>query len=508
MISALKGLRPQSRVAPAVLTALFPGANDFPWPRLVAGLFWAATGLWLASFLFMRSVPISGDEGFYFRGAKSLAAALTGRGSFEVAAQHLVEFGFLMPGVSIALLPLFIVSAEPDLALVRAYASIATFMLWLAVLREGHRTSGKWVSGALLIVPPLLFTWQLFTATIWADAAAGLILALVFFRTSRLAIQISERMPPSWSAILALELLLVCLIYTRGNAAIIAVAIHIFLFALEIIYGGRIFSLITITRLFFGAAVVVVSIAPWSLLASKVTRDVVYTTTTVPLSLGITFGDKDQETFCFGPCPSRNIWLGAMRYAPIYAEKNNVSELEAFRRMSSAALQNLTLSHYLKTVRGNFRTFLFEPSVFGARFVNTSSAQISKEARRLLARLNKVATDALYFPFLASLILVNLMIALRSDRDQIASLIVKMFTVCIFLQPLVHPSHQRYWPSFAPLMSISAGYTARWAYQSVTQSRVGFSVFSMKIFAQSVLAGIQIVYVVIFCGVAAIIIAV
>ena len=184
---------------------------------LATTAFWLAVILWIGSYIFMARVPLSGDETTYAKHAKALADFLAFRGvGFNEALAIIVDKGWFMPGLPISLLPIFLIGGEPSIAIVRLYASILTLVLWMWWVR-GQPGSGPWCAGMLLICPPLIVTWQLFSATIWGDLPAGLLLAVIFARTWSIAISALRGATPGFRETVVLELLLAVAIYVRGS---------------------------------------------------------------------------------------------------------------------------------------------------------------------------------------------------------------------------------------------------------------------------------------------------
>lgn len=56
-----------------------------------------------------------------------------------------------------------------------------------------------------------------------------------------------------------------------------------------------------------------------------------------------------------------------------------------------------------------------------------------------------------------------------------------MLTLCLLLQPFLHPAHSRYWPTFAPLMAVSAAFVlALWAARSAPKSAGAWPLFAIQ----------------------------
>lgn len=479
--------------------------------RLVQTLFVVVVVAWLAAVLFMATVPFTGDEKFYANNAAAIARLLRGRGpSSSDVVGDVVGYGWFMPGVSIALTPLYLLDSEPSVAAVRTYASGLVFLLWVWTLRELSSAFGRHAGVVMVVFPTLATTWLMFTATIWADLSAGLLLAIVAVRTYLIAMRLVADRPVPPRDVVILELVMVATVYLRGNAIAAVVASHIFLFGVAIVSGHWSRLLRRTAVLGAGVVLFLALLAPWTLVASRTLGDVVVTTSSAPLSVALTFGDADEV--CFGPCEAtKNVWFAAVEYSREYGRRHGISEIEAQQRMAAYALRDLTFSGYRKKVGRNFESFVTRPSGFVRRFAGASTLGFKKDAARAIMVTIKRLTVALYAPFLVALVVANAAVFVRSRRLQVLSLCVKVFTASLFLQPFLHPSHPRYWVAFAPLMTIAAISLLQWRPNRRTAVAAGDVPTDREHITPTVdtaswaLAALQAVYVV---GVAAIALAI
>ena len=430
---------------------------------LLSALSWAAILLWFVAGVLMATVPLSGDEVHYAKAAKAIGAFLRVEIPLETMLATVVDYGWFVPGMSLLLTPLY-VFGTPDVALVRIYLLIATFCLFLVAIREVNVEFGRRYAVVLLIFPGLDITWHLFAATAWGDTCAGLVLVVVFVRTFRIARRALEGDPTRSNDVAVLELALILAFYMRGSLLLLAVAVHIFLLAMLVV-GAQWRSFLLGTRMVVvGGACFCIAVAPWSFAASRTLGDLVIATSTPVLSFGITFGDP--QDICFGRCPGLEageiIWVAAVKFSRVYAADNGISELEAQRRMSAYATRNLTTTVYMRRVRTNFARFSMSPAQLTyQRFLPANRLGLGSATIETLGYVATGWTGLIYFPGLLALMICNLVVTRRNLNSQIQSLVIKMFTVCIFLQPFLHPAHARYWPIFAPLMAISAAYLFR-----------------------------------------------
>lgn len=439
-----------------------------PWFPAVAGaLVLTVIGGWAAALGFMTSVPFTGDESFYTDNAAAIAGLLRGQGDAGEVARDVVAYGWFMPGTSLLLTPLYLVLPDAGPAAVRLYGALVVFALWWWALRNVARTFGPAGALTLLAMPSLTPIWLLFANTAWGDVPAGLLLAVVCAHTYRLATGLFAKRPLRWIDVVVLEVAMAAMVYLRGNTVVVVVAVHVFLGALAVI--SRDWSRLPqrIAAVGIGAALFAALLAPWSVTASRVLDGTVVTTSSAALSLGITFGDTDR--LCFGPCPEGGVWYHAVQFSREQAQQRGVGELAVQREMSASALEGLTPTAYARQARQNFASFIRPHGQgprgsrpFVQRFAAVSDHDLSRPAVQRTTATLGTATLIVYVPFFLALIAANLAVFVRSRRLQLLSLTVKLFTVSLFLQPFLHPSHARYWVAFAPLMAVAATLFVHW----------------------------------------------
>lgn len=433
--------------------------------RWILGAFvMVAVGFVLALFL-MSSVRLTGDEGFYAKNARAIAGVLTGGRPVAGLAHDVVDAGWFMPGMSVLLVPVYLVNPDASVVAIRVYAAMATFALLVWTVRECRVAFGRAGAVALLVMPGLAAIWLLFATTLWGDAVGGLLVAVVCARTFRLATGTVGDGPPRLRDVILLEMVMLAMVYVRSNTIVVAVAVHVLLLALVLLSGRA--RLRRVGILAAGLATFTALLAPWSFAASRTLDGTVVTTTSAPLSLALTFGEPD--VLCEGPCPGRNPWHAALRYARGIAAERGVSVLTVQTEMAERALRDLTPSRYTAQVVDNFGRFVNPagPGPRGSvgfvdRFLHHSPRVEGNDAVATLGSAIRRITMAVYVPFLAALVAANAAVVWRSRRLQLLSLCVKLFTVSLFLQPFLHQSHSRYWIGYAPLMAIAATFLWQW----------------------------------------------
>lgn len=436
-------------------------------PMTLTAICIAAVGA-IATVAFMATVPFSGDEHVYVSGAETIADFVTGRaGSLEDVTKQIVRQGWWMPGMSFVMTPLYVVAPDASVGVARAYTMGVLVLLSIWTTRELETAFGSGGRLMFVIFPTLAMMWLVFAATAWGDLPAGLCVAIVAARTYRLGIDMLEQVPVSMRDIGVAELVMVAMVYLRGNTILVVVTVHVLLVSIAIVSRQWSRMVRRLGLLAAGVALFGAMLAPWSLTASRVLGDPVVTTSSAPLAVGVTFGDANE--LCFGPCPPEGVWAGEVRFSRRYARRHGISPLEAQRRMAYNALRDVTLRDYAVQVRDNFRAFV-DPvgagprrgTPFMDRFIAISELELKPATAALITGTVRIMTLAVYVPFFAALVLVNVAVFIRTKRLQMLSLLVKVSTVSLFVQPFVHESHSRYWPVFAPVMTIAAVLVVAW----------------------------------------------
>lgn len=436
----------------------------------VAVLFWTAVAMWIISFATIAGMGIIDDEGSYIPAAEAIGAFLRGQIDLAAMLEQVVRYGWFMPGIPLLLTPIFI-GGDPGTFVVRLYAGFLVLALWMWMQREVNRALGPVHVIFLLAFPTLMLTWQFFAKTALADLPAGLVVTVAFCRLYTITRKLMTGQDLSFFEFAMFELVLVLMVYLRGSTWVLVGAIHLFLAAIAVIASNRAMLLAVLAKVGAGLLLFAALLAPWSLLVSSYFGAPVVTTTTTTLSLGVTFGNINR--LCFGPCPKGNLWFEAGKFSRDISRQRGISELEVQREMARSAIGTFHPRKYLRVVRSNFQRFLMNPNDFNRLFIDRrmrGENYYIKKFAVFLRSISNVELYIFYYPALLALLVGNLCIAARRESDQIMSLMIKMFTLCFLIQPFVHLSHSRYWPTFAPLMSLSAAAIFVWAWTTFAKS--------------------------------------
>lgn len=452
----------------------------------------------------MLDVPLSGDEFAYVDGAKALSNAvrdLISLSPFDGAEirDNVVGNGWFMPGMSIVLTPLYLAVPEASTATMRLFVGVLTTGILVVVALVLHRTLGRGYALGILVFPGLVPMWILFSFTVWGDLVAGLLVVVLMVAVIGAGQRFVEGQTLRWRHGVGLGVLCSACLYVRsgmlplilGMISLLGVAVLYFLRG-PTRQAERVRSLAAVIV----AAVTFASLLlPWSVIASMAYDRPVVTTTTLPLSLAITFGEEDRV--CFGPCDGRNVWVGSLRYARGVSDTTGVNELVVQEQMSEYALTGVTPSHYASTVFGNLGRYLLEPASFEPRFRSPDAH--SDAASVWIVESTQIA-------YMAALIFGTLTLVVVSTsrpKWQLISIGIKLSVAALLVQPFVHPAHGRYWPGFAPLLGIAAVYLAgllsdrlRWPPSASELQRSDTSVSRTLTFAQvAIVAGLFLVLV-------------
>ena len=402
----------------------------------------------------VRDSPLTGDEIAYRDGAMALRNAivdlvqLKSPDSAELQA-NVIGNGWFMPGPSALLAPLYLVAPDAGLTATRTYLGVLSTLLLLLAAYVVHRSLGPRYAAALLVLPGLIPMWVLFSYTAWGDATCGLLVVLVLASLVRLADRLNLGQAWSIPSGIGFGILLACTLYLRSSALPLVVGCLVLaLLGVFVLSSDRI-RLKGLGAGLAAAITLIVLVAPWSVAASRTLDDRVTTATSLPLSLAVTFGNQDE--LCFGPCDTEgsNIFFAAVKYSRQVAAVTGKSELEVQQEMSDQALRGLETPDYIREVADNTERFTLRPNDFLSRvWPDVSVGDWSFKAIEW-------STWGLYGVGLVALALGVLVVRRYPVEAQVVSLLVTLMTIAIFLQPLLHHTSGRYWPTFAPLMGVS-----------------------------------------------------
>lgn len=421
----------------------------------------ASMKLWLGSHII--DLKLTGDENAYSDAAMALSNLirdllnLSPPDASQIG-RSVVGNGWFMPGMAVLLTPLYLVVPDPGILAVRVYMGLLSAGALLWVLRTVYKSLGQAYALALLVFPSMTPIWVFFSFTAWGDLYAGLFLVVLLCHS--LAILRNFRKQEQirlWDGA-KLGVLAVSCLYFRSSILPLIPLLFAFLGAGLIMLAKGRSRIQGAKALMLGAMVFLALLLPWSMTASVFLKSRVITTTTIPISMAVAFGDPNQ--ICFGPCGKGNIWFNSVRYSKQIAAMRDIDEITAQKSMSQYAMRHVTPQSYSAKVLTNFQKYAFSPSAFAKHFLSSEKSKTYAAENPFYEKLIDAATRYPYYLFLLLMATSWFVVKRRLVEQQLESLLMKLFTVAMLAQPFVHISGGRYWTVFAPLCAISAAFVA------------------------------------------------
>lgn len=393
--------------------------------------------------------PFSGDEVAYVDGGKALSnllrdlVGLHGPDTAELR-RDLMGSGWFMPGMSLLLVPLYLIDPHASVGLARAWLGLLGWVLLVLAVLDVRRVLGRWWALGLALVLAVMPMWLLFGFTAYGDLLAGLVATLLITRMVAVLRRASDGVAPRLSEGALIGFLAIATVYLRSSSTALVLGVGVVgLIALRWCGRRALVPLLLASGVFLGL------LAPWSIAASATFHTRVITTTSVPMALANTFGDRSQV--CYGPCdPGSTIWFSPVRYAREVARATGASEVTVLSQMSAYARRDVTAHSYARDVVADWHRYRDEPAAFlfklhppGQRFGATERA-ITTWTQRMFTPLLRLAAIGL------------LVVTRRSRRAQLLSVLVKVGLFGLLLQPFVHLAGSRYWTTAAPLAVLAA----------------------------------------------------
>ena len=404
--------------------------------------------------------PMQGDEGAYHTGAQALADAI--RAFFagnDISGSELqaavIDRGWFMPGVSLALTPLYLVAPDAGLEAARLYVGVLTLVVFLLGVRALARVAGRKYAAALLVFPGLVPLWVLFSYTSWGDLAAGLVLILLVAALVKVWRRLDGGEAVRIRDGALVGLLLISTLYLRSSVLPLVLAV-LLLSVVTVACRTRGASLArSLASCAVAAATFVALLFPWSYAVSQAFGSPVTTTTTVPISMAYAFGDHDE--LCSGPCRGGNPWYAMTDYAAEVAERTGQNELEVQQEMSDHALRDVTPGSYAAAVLDNFDRYMLDPTGFEPLFrVPADTDDFVPRPPGPVSETIVWTTKILFFSVLGLAALGILLVRRLPRVAQVIALLAGILGGALMSQPFVHVGSPRYWPVYAPMMALAA----------------------------------------------------
>ncbi|KAA1419527.1 hypothetical protein F0U44_13970 [Nocardioides humilatus] len=401
--------------------------------------------------------PAYNDEQQYYDGARALSNLVRDVFAFHspdgAELQHnVVGSGWFMPGMAILMAPLFIVCPDAAEWACRGYLGFANLLLLLWAVRSVKKRLGPGWACLLMAFPALLPSWVFMSFTAYGDPPSGIVLVVLVAHVVDMLRRFRAGESPAPKEALHLGLLAAAVLYLRSSTSIVLAALGLItlLAAVVLLKGAQRWRAVGAAGV--SGAVFLVLLAPWSIAASDALGTRVVTTTTVPISLANTFGDREQV--CFGPCdPDSFLWFRPLRYAREVGRATDTSEVEVEKQMSDYAMRDVTTTHYARQTWWNIGSYFFIPS----NFVHYLTPP---EGRGTVGKVVEVsvfaATYIYYVPWFLLMLVSMLFVQLRTLEAQILDALTKVSLLMLFVQPFVHVAGSRYWTTAGPLFMIAA----------------------------------------------------
>lgn len=410
---------------------------------------------------------VFGDESAYANGARSLSNALRDLGSFgpvdgaEVE-RNVVGSGWFMPGMSVLLTPLFLVVPDASTEVFRAYLGVVSTGLFVYVALQVRRTLGTRAAIAFAVLPGLIPVFGLFGVAAWGDLYAGLALVVVLLRSVELSRAVAGGTAPPLRPALALGAWSIVAVYLRSSVLPIVAVIGVLgLLAALVALRGRERTR-AVLACAAGGAVFLAVLLPWSVAASASLGGRVVTTTSVPLALANTFGDREE--LCYGPCdPGSTIWFNPLRYSREVARATGHSEVEVQQQMSAYARRDVTAHGYAEDVLANLERYRTDPARFLTYLPEDGHVDPVEDVAREVTEL--------FFRFGTwVVVLTMLLVARRSRERQVQLVLLKLALGGLLFQPFVHLAGPRYWTTAAAVAGLALGLLVAWAADAVRRT--------------------------------------
>lgn len=416
----------------------------------------------LLLFTLVKDIAVCCDQVSYDDGAKALSNAvrdLVGGGPVNVTElqRNLVGGGWFTPGSSMMLTPLYVVDPDAGTTAVRAYLGVFSTLLLLATALRVRSVLGDLYAGILLVVPGLVPMYLLFSFSAWGDLIAGLLCTILLMELISLMRTLVAGRAPTPTEGVRFGLAAIAAVYARSSTSLLVVGMGVVLgITALLLLRGRVRWRAVGSFALAGTTFLAV-LAPWSVFASKTLDARVLTTTTVPIVMANTFGDRDRV--CFSPCDPvqnpgsirGNIWFPPMQYSREVARATGESEVVVEQQMWAYTRGSITPSSYAEDVIDNAWRYAGIPASFARLLI---PAEADGGAAYWAIVIGTYAGWGLLFLAGGALLLT---VVRRSIDHQVISLVTTLALGSLFTQPFVHIGTGRYWTTAAPLLAIAVG---------------------------------------------------
>lgn len=413
--------------------------------------------------LLANSIPLSGDEVWYFDGSKlippliSHAVHLDFSRAREIIAT-MVDRGWFMPGMSIVVAPVtFFTDSVPIIRLYMGVLNFAAIATILVYLRREYGNRGPLIYVLCCLAVPY---YLVYCFTIWGDLiAAHLVLCLLLMVFHRR----KDSQPPGLGFAMAVGVALGIITMERGFYWMFAP-----LFAAMFAFGSSA-QIPLSTRLGHSAALsvalvlgVAVVLAPWT---AGITRHLGFhvTTTSTTISRIVLLGSDDyysqtRQDSCSSPdrpYGNRQDDIGYLdNYIRCRADKAGRTFAEQERLELAAATAGVTYADKVRLITKNVQSFFLDQSeAFLRRFSNESNAISPSEWRQAQFNALMILNHWGWRALLTIAILLFLA-PMAPFRDNLFLSTIYKYSVALFsTHPFMVDAHGRYYVEYVPFIA-------------------------------------------------------
>lgn len=413
----------------------------------------------------MRYWQLSGDERYYFGGARQIHAGfmenLAGdHSTIRLRIHKIVSNGWYLPGMSLLLQPALHFGWE--LPQTRLYLILINFTLTLLIALRLAKCLPAPAALLWLTIMLLFPSIVLFSSTLWGESIAGKLYLLLLIELYH-ALQRNETKQQLSLPVLT-GLALGVIIYIRPNFIIVSPLIVFAVFYHRWLSGNVAQALASATRFGLVAAVTTcITLLPWQFVTYQKFGTFFLTTTSVDLNAIVAYTDKTYES---ERPTNHGIFMRSHEQINAEIEAQAIATGESYgvalQKERSRILGKLTLDRYITVTKSSLYDFFYDVNIFFHRFQSSPGHRVIKKyLYRVLFPLN----NTMWFGLFASTLLLFFVPRQLPPIGRWLSVCVKGSLLLLWVQPFMSLSSGRYVVAFIPLMALLVGIYASYDYQ-------------------------------------------
>jgi len=399
----------------------------------------------------MGHVPLSGDEGNFFKNGALLHAWLFHGKPFP----DLIGAGWFMPGA--AFLSCILHCFSDSLMFHRLALFLINFALFSVIFLKLKR-AGHLLAAALFFIASLFPYVLPFMFTYWMELLATKVLVLACMLLSEIRFD-SAGFRRLCAQCVVIGVLLGAAIYLRSNSILAIPIVFILGAALAVKDAPRTQYLTACLSALVAPLLAIALLLPWTVAISSAFNTTVITTTNVDLAIiGNYMEQAEFEAMDkLATHPGKNIWLNQMRRA----KERGISIVELNKETRRDVLAKLTAPVFFSRLKRALKNYFLDQNQFLGRFLTNYEQQgsgpvqgVGPAASGLFLGLNTLS----YSLFMLAFVVAALTPAIgRDDRTKALILATKGLIFLCFMQPFIHWSHGRYVATVIPVGAILIG---------------------------------------------------